>query len=216
LNWALVVIAISAIALAVREFRAIGKELNRNKREQAWPQFEEVFISGLQSGISVTDTFSFSTDFDLPELNVSLRELTSSLDRGLPLISGLEQFRKKVDLPQADLFAAIVGLAHRTGGQNLLSALKEHASSVRFELAARGDVRARQNAILSVAKLGLLSPWVLMAVLSVNEQTRNSFNSSLGQTLLVCGFAISFVAYRLVVAAGRLSNFSRIFGGFDV
>ena len=215
MNWAVVVIAMGAAILAIREYRVIRRDHLRVKREQAWPQFEEVFISGLQSGISVTDTFSFANDFELPELQKPLRELTSSLDRGMPFAKVLEQFRKQIDLAQADLFVAIVGLAHRTGGQNLLQALQAHASSVRFEIAARGDVRARQNAILSVAKLGLLAPWVLVAVLSVNEQTRNSFNSALGQTLLVGGFAISFVAYRLVVAAGRLSSFARIFGGSD-
>lgn len=212
MNWAVVVIVLSAFGLVIREFRVIRRDQTKFKREQAWPQFEEVFISGLQSGVSVTDTFSFANDFELPELQKPLHELTSSLDRGMPIAKVLEQFRKQIDLAHADLFVAIVGLAHRTGGQNLLQALQAHASSVRFELAARGDVRARQNAILSVAKLGLLAPWILVAVLSSNEQTRNAFNSALGQTLLVGGFAISFVAYRLVVAAGRLSTFSRIFG----
>lgn len=213
MSWALVVIAISAITLGVREFKSIREEHSRIKREQAWPQFEEVFISGLQSGISIGETFFFANDFALPEIGKPLQELVSNLDRGMPLAKVLEQFRNRIDLAHADLFVAIVGLAHRTGGQNLLQALQAHANSVRFELAARGDVRARQNAILSVAKLGLLAPWVLVAVLSVNEQTRNSFSSNLGQSLLVGGFAISFVAYRLVVTAGRLSTFSRIFGG---
>lgn len=189
----------------------IRRDNSKLQRERAWPQFEEVFISGLQSGISVADTFSFANDFDLPELKKPIAEMVSNLDRGQPLIKAIERFRQNVDLPHADVFVAIVGLAHRTGGQNLMQALAIHAASVRFELAARGDVRARQNAILSVSKLGLLAPWILVGVLSANEQTRNSFNSTLGQSLLVAGFAISFLAYRLVVAAGRITSFSRVF-----
>lgn len=212
MNWALVLIALSACALVVMEFRSIRREQSKLKREVAWPQFEEIFISGLQSGISVSDTFSFANDFELPAIKHQLQRMIATIDRGLPLAQALEQFRRDVDLAHGDLFTAIVGMAHRTGGQNLLQTLQEHASSVRFELAARGDIRARQNAILSVAKLGLLAPWVLVAVLSVNEQTRNSFNSTLGQTLLIAGFAVSFIAYRMVVAAGRSSSFSRIFG----
>jgi tight adherence protein B len=212
MNWALILIALSACALVVLEFRSIRREHSKLKREVAWPQFEEVFISGLQSGISVSDTFSFANDFELPAIKHPLHRMISTLDRGLPLAQAIEQFRQDVDLAHCDLFTTIVAMAHRTGGQNLLEALQAHANSVRFELAARGDVRARQNAILSVAKLGLLAPWVLVAVLSVNAQTRNSFNSMPGQTLLIVGFAISFIAYRMVVAAGRSASFSRIFG----
>lgn len=211
MNWALVLIVGSAVLLLLREISVIRDERKQLLREEAWPQFEETYISGLQSGISVSETFSFANDFDLPALAEPLRELVSNLDRGQPLGSVLQIFKAKVNLAEADMFVAIVSLAQRTGGQNLIQALVEHAKSVRFELAAKGDVRARQNAILSVAKLGLLAPWILVAVLSFNEQTRNSFASPMGQALLVSGFAISFVAYRLVVSAGRMSKFARIF-----
>lgn len=211
MNWAIVLIVGVSILLLLRELSVIRNERKQLRREEAWPQFEETYISGLQSGISVADTFSFANDFDLPALSESLAELVSNLDQGQPLATGLQRFKIRVNLAEADMFVAIVSLAQRTGGQNLIPALVEHAKSVRFELAAKGDVRARQNAILNVAKLGLLAPWILVAVLSFNEQTRNSFGSPIGQGLLVAGFAISFVAYRLVVSAGRISNFKRIF-----
>lgn len=213
MNWSLLLIAVLAGALLYREIGVIRKDAAGIRRERAWPQFEETYISGLQSGISITDTFSFANDFNLPELNRPISELVNELDRGVNLATALGNFRNRVQLEQADLFVEIVSLAHRTGGQNLVTALTNHAKAVRFELSARGDVRARQSAILNVAKLGLLSPWVLVAVLSTNEQTRNSFNSTLGQALLFAGFAVSFLAYRLVVAAGRIHKFNRIFKG---
>lgn len=211
MNWAILLIVGVSLLLLIREISVIRNDRIRLRREEAWPQFEETYISGLQSGISVADTFSFANDFDLPALSEPLKELVSHLDMGHPLNSVLQGFKTRVDLAEADMFVAIVSLAQRTGGQSLIQALTEHSKSVRFDLAARGDVRARQNAILGVAKLGLLAPWILVAVLSVNEQTRNAFSSQVGQALLLVGFAISFVAYRLVVSAGRISNFARIF-----
>lgn len=211
MNWAMVLIGMASIFLLFREISVIRKDRMQFQREEGWPQFEEAYISGLQSGISVADTFSFANDFDLPTLRTPLKELAHSLDKGQPLGVVLQDFKTRVNLDEADMFVAIVSLAQRTGGQNLIQALSDHAKSVRFTLAARGDIRARQNAILSVAKLGLLAPWILVAVLSFNEQTRISFGSQMGQTLLVTGFAISFVAYRLVVSAGRMTSFNRIF-----
>lgn len=206
------VIGSLAIALLIHEVVVIRNDRAILKRAEAWPQFEETYISGLQSGISITETFSFAADFDLPILGTYLSALVNDLDRGLSLNASLGKFKHVVALEHCDLFVEFVSLAHRTGGQNLLEALSAHAVAVRFELAAQGDIRARQNAILSVAKLGLLAPWVLVAVLSINEQTRNSFGTYLGQTMLLAGFAISFLAYRLVVRAGRFAKFPRILG----
>jgi tight adherence protein B len=211
-NWALVVIAIIASGLFLREIYTIRKFQLERTRDESWPQFEEAYISALQSGISISDSFSFVAEFETPGLRNELSELVSNLDRGENLEQALKKFRAKVALASAELFVAIVSLANHSGGNSLVSALTQHVEAVRFELTARGDVRARQGAILSVAKLGLLSPWVLVAVLSVNPQTREAFNSVAGQVLLLGGFAISFVAYRLVVAAGKLPKFKRIFG----
>jgi tight adherence protein B len=211
LNWALVIIALAASALFFREVNSIRKSQRERIREESWPQFEEAYISAIQSGISISDSFSFVADFESPGLRNEVTELISNIDRGESLEQALRKFRAKVALASADLFVAIISLANHSGGNSLVSALTQHVQAVRFELAARGDVRARQGAILSVAKLGLLSPWVLVAVLSVNPQTRETFNSVAGQALLLGGFAVSFVAYRLVVAAGKLAKFKHIF-----
>ena len=201
-----------AIFLLIREVLVIRNDRAISRKADAWPQFEEAYISGLQSGMSISETFSFANDFHLPILSRYLAELVNDLDRGISFGAALGKFKERVSLEYCDLFVEFVTLAHRTGGQNLLDALTVHAQAVRFELAAKGDIRARQSAILSVAKLGLLAPWILVAVLCVNEQTRNSFGSLLGQGFLLAGFAISLLAYRLVVGAGRITDFPRIFG----
>jgi tight adherence protein B len=211
LNWAIVIIAVVSGLLLARELGVIKRERQNLRREQAWPQFEETYISGLQSGISISDTFSFVNDFELPELRGPLKALVQDLDRGKPLVAALSGFQATVKLEQADLFVAIVSLAFRSGGQSLVQALSHHAQVVRIELASRGDIRARRNAILAVAKLGLLAPWILLLVLSASEQTRKAFMAIEGQFLLFAGFGVSFIAYRLVVAAGRASSFKRIF-----
>jgi tight adherence protein B len=214
MNFALVFIALAATWLTILEIRKIRNDRRQILRENAWPQFEETYISALQSGISISDAFSFANDFELPELGAPVRSIVNELDRGLPLAKALEGFQKNLNLIYTDLFVAIVAIAHKSGSQNLIPALTEHASAVRFELASLGDVRARQNAILAVAKLGLLAPWVLVAVLSVNEQTRKAFGTLPGNLILIAGFVVSLIAYRLIVSAGRITKFKRIFVGY--
>lgn len=212
MNLALLLIFLLSLALIAFEVRAIRREQLATAKLAAWPQFDDTYISALQSGISIADAFSFANDFELPLIGGDLKLLVGDLDRGVPLVRAVESFRQRIALSQGDLFAAIVVLAQQTGGQNLVQALTDQVAAVRAELAANGDVRARQSAILGVAKLGLLAPWILVGVLSVNEQTRLAFNSVAGNLILMAGFGISFLAYRLIIAAGRLPGFKRFLG----
>lgn len=208
----LALIALSAIGFAIFEFRAISLARNLKKLESAWPQFEELYISALQSGISISDAFSYARDFSIKGLEPQLNELVKLLDRGSALDLALRDFGKSLKLRQAHLFVEIVTLAHQTGSQNLVSSLIEHAKSVRAEITASGNISARNGAILGVAKLGLLAPWVLFIVLSVNEGNRETFNTLAGSMVLLGGFSISLLAYQLVSRAGRQVTLPSVFG----
>jgi tight adherence protein B len=181
------------------------------KRESAWPQFEELYISALQSGISSADAFSHAAGFGPVEFDKELNQLISDLDRGMRLEVALRTFGKSLGLAYADLFIEIVVLANETGGQNLIPALQEHADSVRDDEVAKGSVLARTSAILNVAKLGLLSPWILLSVLGGNQGSREAFATFSGQLLLVGGFAVSLIAFRLVAKSGELPKLPRVF-----
>ena len=215
MNWAILLIAAATILFFIRELRKIRDTRLLRRRESAWPGFEEAYISALQSGISIAESFSFVADFEPTGLATELNELVADIDNGTSFEKSLRQFRKKVGFSSADLFVEIVLLANETGGNSLVQSLQNHVKEVRLRLSASGDVEARQNAILSVAKIGLLAPWILVAVLCVNEQTREAFNSTSGQMLLLGGFAISLIAYRMVIAAGSQASYQRIFGLAD-
>jgi hypothetical protein len=53
---------------------------------------------------------------------------------------------------------------------------------------------------------------VLLGVLCTNEQNRLVFYSDTGGFLLLGGFSLSLLAFRLVVKAGNLKPLPRIFG----
>lgn len=213
MTWALPIIAISAVLLAVLEAKSVRARRKVRRQEQLWPQFEELYISALQSGISLADAFSYAEEFDLGNLKQPISKLVRKLDSGARLPSALNDFGRELRFGAADLFVEIVRLAHQTGGQNLIHSLQEHVRSVRLEIEANSSASARNGSILVVAQLGLLAPWVLLAVLCTNEQNRLVFNSESGGFLLLGGFSVSLLAFRLVVKAGTVKPLPRIFGG---
>lgn len=211
MTWALVLIALAGAFLLMHEIRVIKFSRQQELRQNSWPQFEETFISALQSGLSIGDSFSFANDFEIPQVSKPLGRMIQEFDRGHSVSDAMKVLKREMKLASTDLFVSIVSLAHNSGGQNLVEALQEHVTAVRYQLASHGDISARQNAILAVAKLGLLAPWILLLVLCTNQQTRESFNTLPGGMLLIGGFAVSMLAYRLTIAAGRARTFKRIF-----
>ena len=213
MNYGLVLVLLGSLVILFFDLRKTRRVRRRKKRESAWPQFEELYISALQSGISSADAFSHAADFGQVEFQKELSQLVSDLDRGMRLEAALRTFGRSLELTYSDLFIEIVVLAHETGGQNLIQALQEHADSVREDEAAKGSSLARTSAILNVAKLGLLAPWVLLAVLSGNQVNRDAYSTVEGQLLLIGGFALSILAFRLVARAGELPKLPRVFAG---
>ena len=215
MNLAELGIILAAAILLVREVRLIRKSSQQLRKEASWPQFEEAYISALQSGISIGDSFAFVSDFNPPTIAGELETLVFEIDRGQNFVEALKSFRQRIRLEYADLFVEILIIAYTSGGGSLVSILENHVREVRYKLSAGSEIRARQNAILSVAKFGLTAPWILVAVLSSNETTRNSFNEPPGQLVLLGGFALSLLAYRLVVRAGAMTTYRRVIGMRD-
>lgn len=212
MTWALPIIVISGALLAFLEVRSVRTRRKLFRQQQLWPQFEELYISALQSGISLSDAFSYAEEFELGELKQPISKLVKQIDSGARLPDALDHFGNELRFGAADLFVEIVQLAHQTGGQNLIYSLQEHVRSVRLELEAKGSAAARNGSILVVAQLGLLAPWVLLAVLCINEQNRLVFDSEIGGLLLLGGFSVSLLAFRLVVKAGTIRPLPRVFG----
>jgi tight adherence protein B len=212
LIWSLGIIILSTAVLVSLEVRAVAAKRKVVKQSELWPQFEELYISALQSGISITDAFSYAEEFGLGELQKPISLLVKKIDSGVRLPDAIISFGAELRFGAADLFVEIVRLAHHTGGQNLIQSLQDHVREVRFELEANRSSAARNGAILTVAKLGLLAPWVLLGVLCTNEQNRLVFGTDSGGLLLLGGFSLSLLAFRLVVKAGQQRSLPRIFG----
>jgi tight adherence protein B len=204
---------VGACLLLIYEFRSIRLERDLKRVKAAMPGFVELYCSAIQSGVSLEDAFTYISEFKTEGLDVELRRVDQELARGKGFIQVIDDLRNKLACAEADRFVGILKLAHLTGGQSLVANLQSLASELRQSNASEGSVAARLGAILIVAKLGLLAPWVLVAVLSVNEQSRIAYLSDAGGILLLVGFLVSVVAYRLVMLAGKQFTPARILVG---
>ena len=74
----------------------------------------------------------------------------------------------------------------------------------REDAALRAEVVARQSWIRNAARLGVAAPWLLLLVLASRHETLVAYDSAAGAALILVGVAVTLVAYRAMVALGRL------------
>ena len=108
--------------------------------------------------------------------------------------------------PVADRILESLRMARRVGGTELVPVLQALSSSVRAEVALRAEVEARQSWIRGAAVLGLVAPWVILALLASRPEGARAYGSSEGVVLVVGGAAVSLVAYRLMLRIARISE----------
>ena len=81
---------------------------------------------------------------------------------------------------------------------------------IREDLRTRGELEARQSWTVNGARLAVAAPWVVLALLSTRAQSAAAYNSATGVAVLVGGALACAVAYRLMVAIGRLPEDERL------
>lgn len=213
MNLWLITIVLGAIALLVYEFRTISRRRANQKAKAALPGLVELYCSAIQSGVSLEEAFSYVSEFKVVGLEEELNQVERDLAKGHSFDQAMDKFRDSLGIPECDRFLAILKLTKAAGGQNLVSNLQSLARELRDANSSDGAIESRLTAILVVAKMSLFAPWVLVVVLSVNEQSRTAYLSDAGSLLLLMGFLISVVAYRLVMVAGQTYRPSRILVG---
>ena len=72
-------------------------------------------------------------------------------------------------------------------------------------------VIARQSWIRNAARLGVAAPWLLLLVLASRHETLVAYDSAAGTILILVGVVVTLVAYRTMIALGRLPEERRWF-----
>lgn len=113
--------------------------------------------------------------------------------------------------PTSDRLFEILRMARQVGGSELPSVLRDLAGHLRQDLALRAEAEARQSWVTGAGKLGLAAPWVVLVLLSTRPEAARAYGSPAGAVLVVAAAVVTAVAYRVMLALGRLPDDRRWF-----
>ncbi|SFN49680.1 type II secretion system F family protein [Mycetocola miduiensis] len=185
--------------------------VRRASNRALWPDVVDHLVGAVRSGLALPDAVA-SLAHNGPE---QLRPAFTTFEkdyRSTGSFSGcLDRLKDALADPVPDRILETLRMAREVGGSDLPVVLRNLAAYLREDIAIRAEVEARQSWVRNAAKLGVAAPWCILLLLATRPEAALAYNSAGGAVLIAGGAAVSAVAYRVMLAVGRLPQERRWF-----
>ena len=190
----------------------IAVQAKRRRREFSllWPEVLDSIQSGVVSGLTLLESFTDLAQRGPLRLRGIFQSVANEIDRGLPLVDALDLLKAALGEVHADTTCEVLRLTSITGSEKLGALLKTEAIQLREELQTMNLIESKQGWVASTAKLAVVAPWIIVALLSIRRENAEIYNSSSGAAILLIGFIVSVFAYRLVHVLGSIPSQPRV------
>ncbi len=196
------------LPFAVIAARARGR---RRARRAAWPDLVDHLVSGLRAGQPLAESVGSLATVGSLESREAFLLFEREVQASGAVSPALDTLKERLADPVGDRLVETLRMAREVGGAELPTVLRNLAASLRAELAVRAEAEARQSWVVGAARLGVAAPWVVLLLLGSRPEAASAYNSPLGLLVLGIGLVVTIVAYRLMVALGRLPEERRWF-----
>jgi tight adherence protein B len=205
-----------AISLVATCLTRISLQRNISKKSEqilsVLPEIIDHLISGIQSGLSLSETLSNLAKRGPAETEEFFTRFEVNLKLGMSFEKAISILQSEIKLRAADqLFESLI-YAKNLGGSELLSLLRQLGDFTRQDLSLRREIAAKQGWIKNSAHLSAAAPWILLLLLSAQPSTAAAFASPQGVSILGAGVAMTALAYLWMGKLSSLPEPKRIFG----
>ena len=209
-------IAFSLSSVATFIFTSVQRASRKRKSAKfssVVPQIIDFVISGVQSGLSLTEAL-INLKTRGPVLSRKIFESFEDLIReGKSFETAISEIQSRFENASADQLLEALVFAKSLGGSELLTLLRQLAAFIRRDLALREEIEAKQGWVRNSAHISAAAPWLLLLLLSVQPSTAEAYSTFSGLLVLAFGAFATFIAYLWMTRLSRLPQPSRVFGG---
>ncbi len=189
-----------------------GRAATRRRALRAvWPDVVDHLLSGVRAGLSLPQAIAALADSAPEPVRPAFRTFRRDYLRTARFTECLDALKQSLADPVADRIVETLRMAREVGGTELPSVLRSLSHYLRADAAVRAEVDARQSWVRTAARLGVVAPWIVLLMLSTRPEAAAAYNTPGGAVLVVGGLLATLVAYRLMIALGRLPEEGRWF-----
>lgn len=185
-------------------FLARRRDSRRIVARAAWPDIIDGIRVALRSGSTIGDAIIAVEPLVPSPWTRAWRETTIALRRGADLEFALGRLRDELSDPIADRVIESIVVGREFGGSDLTVVLAELSRTVRRDSTVRRDVRARQSWVRHAARLGVVAPWIVLALLATRPENRDAYSSPGGAALLLVAAGATVIANAVMRGLGTM------------
>lgn len=201
-------VATACIPSVIISWRARAR---RRSHRALWPDVVDHLVSAVRSGLSLPDGVAALSRVGPAFTRAAFAEFEADYRATANFSRCLDRLKARLADPVADRILETLRMSREVGGTDLTTVLRNLSAYLRQEGAIRAEVEARQSWVVNAARLGAIAPWIVLLLLAARPEAAMAYNSPEGAVLIAGGFAITLVAYRVMIAIGRLPEEQRWF-----
>jgi tight adherence protein B len=188
-------------------------KLNEAALIAAWPEVIDHLMSGIQSGLSLTESLAGLSTRGPEVLRPAFIQFKSTLYGSGDLVQAIQELKAIFAHHGSDqIFEALI-ISKALGGSELLHILRSLGDFLRQDLALRREIEVKHGWIKNSAHLSAAAPWILLLLLSTQPSTATAYSTPTGAMILVAGLVMTGIAYIWMSQLGRLPQTPRVFVG---
>jgi tight adherence protein B len=185
--------------------------LRREAARVVWPDVVDHLVSAVRSGLALPDAVVTLARTGPPMARSAFVEFEADYRATGDFSLCLDRLKDALADPIADRIIETLRMSREVGGTELTTVLRNLAGYLRQDAAVRSEVQARQSWVVVAARLGVAAPWIVLLLLSTRPEAAAAYNSAAGAALVGVGAVLTLVAYRIMIAVGRLPQERRWF-----
>jgi tight adherence protein B len=187
--------------------------LNEAALIAAWPEVIDHLMSGVQSGLSLTESLAGLSTRGPEVLRPAFTQFKATLYGSGDLTHAIEELKALFAHHGSDqIFEALI-ISKALGGSELLQILRSLGDFLRQDLALRREIEIKHGWIKNSAHLSAAAPWILLLLLSTQPSTAAAYSTPTGAMILIAGLVMTAIAYIWMNRLGRLPQTPRVFVG---
>lgn len=186
-------------------------EQRRRANRAHWPDVVDHLIASVRSGLGLPDAIDQLSKSGPEPLRHDFATFSRQYRATGAFNLAVDEAKERLADPVADRLFETLRMAREVGGTELVRVLRDFSTFLREEQGVRHEAEARQSWVLNAARLGVVAPWIVLVMLATRPEAAAAYNTAGGVLVIGIGAVVSVVAYRLMLALGKLRDEGRWF-----
>ena len=179
----------------------------------AWPEVIDHLMSGIQSGLSLTESLAGLSTRGPEILRPAFVQFRTNLHGSGDLTMAIDELKAMFSHHGSDQIFEALLISKTLGGSELLQILRTLGDFLRQDLALRREIDVKHGWIKNSAHISAAAPWILLLLLSTQPSTAKAYSTAAGAMILIAGLVMTAIAYIWMNRLGRLPQTPRVFIG---